>query len=97
MKQIDCHGTASGKGTAKPFFGNKQRDCKGHGKTNGVAEKATEDSIQGGLPQIIIIIASVENFRRQRFVPGFQNQEQYERNDEYTGQPLIFSGTEPRK
>ena len=97
MEQIDCHSTASGKGTAKLFFGNKQRYCKGHGKTNGIAEQATEDSIQGCLSQIIIIIASVENFRRQRFVFRFQNQEQYERNDEYTGQPLVFSGTKPRK
>lgn len=94
MEQIDCHSTASGKGTAKPFFGNKQRYCKGHGKTNGIAEQATEDSIQGCLSQIIIIIASVENFRRQRFVSGFQNQEQYERNDEYTGPPLVFFGYE---
>lgn len=81
MEQIDRHGTASGKGTAKPFFGNKERDCNCHGETNGIAEQAAEDSFYGRLSQIIIIIASVENFRRQRFVSGFQNQEQYERGN----------------
>lgn len=62
MEQIDCHSTASGKGTAKLFFGNKQRYCKGHGETNGIAEQATKDSFPGGRPKIIIIIASVEKF-----------------------------------
>ena len=74
MEYIDRHGPGADIGKCSLPFGHQHQYCKGHKCADGIADDPAEDAGYRILPQKFIAVASVEDFYRQLFVPGLQNQ-----------------------
>lgn len=95
MEQVDRHGAGSDIGIEGLLLGDQKRDGKCQEETDQIAEHTAEDSLGCRLPQVVIIVAPVEDLGRQRLMRRFKDQEQDEAEDTRTCKDLVLPGTHP--
>lgn len=96
MEYIDRHGPGADIGKCSLPFGHQHQYCKGHKCADGIADDPAEYAGYRILPQKFIAVASVEDFYRQLFMPGLQDQKDDKGRDTRKAYQAGYSRTKSR-